>query len=456
MALNNSTIIGRFLLNGTNDYQQRIPDPVQAGMTATARALFDPLNRDIYNNFANWLVQVPSFAYARNHSFENGLKQFVKERSFNGNFMEMQVAWVKAHSYRNDVSDILTTHYPKGEQVYHQLDYKLKYPLSIAREDMMTAFTGENGLSDLIASIMQSGINTDEYDVYNSMLQLVGEYDRDNKIYTVHYDNVPSTVDDARSLLRDMVAWAQRIKFPSTAYNASSIATFASPEDMVLLVTPEIYGAIGVQGLGMLFNRADGEVPYRTVVVNKFPIDGVFAVLMDESWFQCENVLYENTSFYDPSKLVTNYWLHHWMTLSTSPFAPIIAFGTREVSEEPIVVKQTVTGLTIAGENSVTTVKAGGTLPLTVKLTGSIAPESDGVEVKPDAATFEVTGATAEKATVRLGSRTYVDYDNGAFVLHVSKTVPTGTVLTVKGASTYANPNGSTTNYTATTTITVS
>lgn len=456
MALNNSTIIGRFLLNGTNDYQQRIPDPVQAGMTATARALFDPLNRDIYNNFANWLVQVPSFAYTRNHSFENGLKQFVKKRSFNGNFMEMQVAWIKGHSYQNDVSDILATHYPRGEQVYHQLDYKLKYPLSIAREDMMTAFTDETGLSDLIASIMQGAINADEYDVYHSMLQLVAEYDRDNRIYTVHYDTVPSTVDDARSLLRDMVAWAQRIKFPSTAYNASSIATFARPEDMVLLVTPEIYGAIGVQGLGMLFNRADGEVPYRTVVVDAFPIDGVFALLMDESWFQCEDVVYENTSFYDPSKLVTNYWLHHWMTLSTSPFAPIIAFGTRAANEGPIVVKQTVTGLTIAGENSVTTVKAGGTLPLTVKLTGSIAPESDGVEVKPDAATFEVTGATAEKATVRLGSRTYVDYDNGAFVLHVSKTVRSGTVLTVKGASTYVNPSGDTTSYTATATITVS
>lgn len=456
MALNNSTIIGRFRLNGTNDYQQRIPDPVQAGMTATARALFDPLNRDIYNNFANWLVQVPSFAYARNHSFENGLKQFVKERSYNGNFMEMQVAWVKGHSYQNDVSDILATHYPQGEQVYHQLNYKMQYPISIGREDMMTAFTDETGLSDLIASIMQSPINSDEYDVYRSMLQLLADRDRDNKIYTVHYDKAPSTVDEARSLLSDMVAWAQRIKFPSTAYNASSIATFSSPENMTLLVTPEIYGAVGVKGLGMLFNRADGEVPYRTVVVDEFPIDGVFAVLMDESWFQCENVVYENTSFYDPSKLVTNYWLNHWMTLSTSPFAPIIAFGTRAASEDPIVVKQTVTGLTITGANSVTTVKAGGTLPLTVKLTGSIAPETDGVEVKPDAATFEVTGATAEKATVRLGSRTYVDYDNGAFVLHVSKTVPTGTVLTVKGTSTYVNPSGSATNYTATATINVS
>lgn len=456
MALNNSTIIGRFRLNATNDYQQRIPDPVQAGMTATARALFDPLNRDIYNNFANWLVQVPSFAYTRNHSFENGLKQFVKERSYNGNFMEMQTAWVKGHSYQNDVSGILATFYPQGEQVYHQLNYKMQYPISIGREDMMTAFTNENGLSDLIASIMQSPINSDEYDVYRAMLQLLADRDRDNKIYTVHYDAAPSTVDDARSLLRDMVAWAQRIKFPSAVYNASSIATFARPEDMVLLVTPEIYGAIGVQGLGMLFNRADGEVPYRTVVVDEFPIDGVFAVLMDESWFQCENVVYENTSFYDPSKLVTNYWLNHWMTLSTSPFAPIIAFGTRAAGEDPVVVKQTVTGLTVAGANSATTVKAGGTLPLTVTLTGSITPEADGVEVKPDAATFEVTGATAEGTSVRLGSRTYVDYDNGAFVLHVSKTVPTGTVLTVKGTATYVNPSGATTPYTATASITVS
>ena len=42
MAVNNSTILDRIWLSGTNDYQQRIPQTTQNDIAATQAALFAP------------------------------------------------------------------------------------------------------------------------------------------------------------------------------------------------------------------------------------------------------------------------------------------------------------------------------------------------------------------------------------------------------------------------------
>ena len=56
MATNNATIIKSAFLNGTNDYQQRVPDVTTAGVARVAQALFDPMNGDIMNYFASFLI----------------------------------------------------------------------------------------------------------------------------------------------------------------------------------------------------------------------------------------------------------------------------------------------------------------------------------------------------------------------------------------------------------------
>ena len=65
MAVNNSTIMARAWLNGTNDFQQRIPDPTINGIDATVQAIFDPMNRQYCNQFASFLIQRIGMTYVR-------------------------------------------------------------------------------------------------------------------------------------------------------------------------------------------------------------------------------------------------------------------------------------------------------------------------------------------------------------------------------------------------------
>lgn len=457
MAVDNNTIIGDFLLRNTNDAQQLGLSSTMTGLSQGMMQIFEPTNGDIYNHFVDWLIKVPAFQYTRAKSFENGLKAFIKKVPYGGGVLENQVGWVKEHNYDITDSKLLKMYYPEGAQAYHTQNRQGKFPVSLSRDDLRSAFQDEQGLNALAAQISQAPINSDELQTYRYMLQLLSVYDNDNPIWTVHYDAEPTSVDDARLLLADMVAWTQQIKFPSVRYNATGkhtpIATFENPENMVLLLTPRLYGLMKVLGFGMLFNRDEADTPFRIVVVDEFPMAGVFAVLCSEDWFQVYDTEYGMYSFFDSDSLTTQYRLHHWQILSTSPFAPIICFGTREVTAGSIVT-QNVTGLNITPATG-GTVEPGGVLQLGVELTGSISPETPGVDVKPDSVTWSVTAETAasEGEPIELNSRTRVTNDN---VLHVQRTnLEAGNVLHVTGTSTYVNPSGTTTPYTKTIDVTI-
>lgn len=467
MAVDNNTIIGDFILRNTNDAQQLGLDSNSADLARHFRdGLLDPVyGQDIFNRFNDWLVKVPGMQYTRKQSFENFLKPFIKKMSYGNTAIENQVGWVKAHSFDPEVSTLLNVYKAPGAQAYHDVNYQVKFPVTVNQQALLTAFDSEYGLNEYIAQQVQSPINSDEYAMYRQMLQMLGEYDRNNPIFTVHYDAIPDTVETARQLLSNMLSWTQWIKIPSARYNASAntssgaIATFAKPEELVLMITPDIYGFYQVLGYGMLFNEERAQVPYRVVVVDEFPMPGVFAILCSEDWFQCYDQIYTINSFFDGSTLNTQYNLIHTAAVSASPFAPIVAFGTRAVDAGEVVTLTT-TDLTIGPADA--HIKRGGSLQLTATLTGTIAPEgTEGVASKPNAASWIVTaevpattGANAKAAVpVALNARTRVTRDG---ILWLQKSgIPTGTVLTLTATSAYANPSGDTPIYTKQLKVTV-
>lgn len=460
MATDNNTIIGDFLLRNTNDAQQLGLASTMSGLSRNMQSIFDPCNGDIYNHFVDWLVKVPAMQYTRAQSFENGLKAFVKKVNFGGSVYENQVGWVQERAFDNVDSRILRTYFPEGAQAYHTQNRQGVFPVTINRDDMRTAFMDEYGLNALAAQISQAPINSDELQTYDYMKQLLAEYDNATPIYTINYDTDPNTVEGAQMLMSDLVAWSKKIEvYPSARWNASAasghaIATFEKSENMVLLLTPEIYGRLKVLGFGMLFNRDEAETQFRIKVMDEFPMPGVFAVLCSEAWFQCYDTEYGMFSFFDADTLNTQYRLHHWQILSTSPFAPIVCFGTRAATVNTTV-SQTVTGVEITPKSGAV-IEAGGTLQLGVNLLGSVSVEGVGVEVKPNSVTWAISAKESDAdgaASVPLNTRTRISDDA---VLHAQKSgLAAGNVLTITGTTTYVNPSGATEKFSATINVTV-
>lgn len=461
MAQNNNTIMAKAWLAGTNDFQQRIPDPTQAGISATMSALFQPMNGQYFNQFMDILVNRIAYTYVRGQNYKNPLAVFKGNKiNYGSTIQEIAPKWIKAHSYEDDAETLLKLHRPESEVWYHSQNRRDQYPISVNVDELRTAFTDEYGLNNLVAQLMNTPNNADEYDEFNIMKNLIAEYETRWGFYKYHLDDYPADDASGKAFLTALQTLGGKLQFPSSVYSGTDIPVFAQPSELVLLVTPEAQASLNVNTLAALFNVDLAKVSYRTVLIDEFPIPDAVALLTTEDFFVCHDTLYNTTSFWNPQTLTTTYWLNHWGVYSVSPFVPAILFTTAAGTVTPTI-KQDVTGLTVTAEPGI--VELGGSVSIITKLKGTIGPaDSDAdVLVRPDACIYNVSAETPAgddpavkpAKSVQLNARTRVDNYG---VLHVQKTgLKPGDVITVTATSTYVNPSGATVPYTGTATVTI-
>lgn len=457
MATNNTTIAGRVYLSGTNDFQQRVPNPTISGIDATSKFLFDPMNRRYLNEFIDSFVNRIGTQIVHNNEWENPLTVFKGANlRYGASIQESAVKWLRAHTYDVDDDTLLKVERPEAAVWYHTVNRKDRYDITVELPDLQQAFADEMGLNRLIDAIMTVPRNSDNYDEYLCMLNQIAYYENNWEFFKHNVSAAPTDEATGKEFLKAVRAYAKKLKFPSSLYSPVSaeygIPTFAKPEELVLFITADAAASIDVDTLAAVFNLDKAEAAYRTIEVPELPIANAFALLTTDSFFVCNDYVYANESFYNPQTLSTNYYLHHWEVVSASPFVPAILFTTDSATTVSTLT-QNVTGVNITAGK--TTLKAGETTQLTVGLTGTVTENEVGVTVAPDAVTWSVSGETAasDGEPLSLNSATRVDRLG---VLHIQKTdLEAGNVIHVTGTTSYVNPSGATTPYTKTVDITI-
>ena len=457
MATNNTTIAGRVYLSGTNDFQQRVPDPTIEGIDATFKFLFDPMNRRYLNEFVDAYVNRIGTQIVHNNQWENPLTVFKGANlRYGSSIQESALKWIRAHTYDVDDDTLLKVSRPEAAVWYHTVNRKDRYDITVELPDLQQAFADEMGLNRLIDAIMTVPRNSDNYDEYLCMLNQLAYYEQNWGFFKHQVSAAPTDEATGKEFLKAVRAYAKKLKFPTSLYSPVSaeygIPTFAKPEELVLFITADAAASIDVDTLASVFNLDKAEAAYRTIEVPELPIPNAFALLTTDNFFVCNDYVYANESFYNPQTLSTNYYLHHWEVVSASPFVPAILFTT-DAPTTVSTITQSVTGVNITAVK--TSLKPGESTQMTVELIGTVTANDEGVEVAPDAVTWSVSGETAgtEGEPLALNSATRVDRLG---VLHVQKSdLETGNVLHVTGTTSYVNPSGATSKYTKTVDITI-
>lgn len=456
MATNNTTIAGRVYLSGSNDFQQRVPNPTIEGIDATSKFIFDPMNRKYLNEFMDAFVNRIGSQIVHNNAWENPLSVFKgATMRYGSTIQESAVKWIKAHSYNVEDDSLLAVQRPEAAVWYHTVNRQDRYDITVEQPDLRMAFADEMGLNRLIDAIMTVPRNSDNYDEYLCMLNQIAYYEQNWGFFKHRVSAAPTDEATGKEFLKAVRAYANKLQFPTSLYSPVSaeygIPTFAKPNELVLFVTADAAASIDVDTLASVFNLDKAEAKYRQIVLPELPIPNAFAMLTTDAFFVASDYVYTNESFYNPQTLATNYYLHHWEIVSASPFVPAILFTTDTATGVPTIT-QSVTGVNITP--SAQTVEPGGTVDMTVKLTGNITANDEGLVVAPDAVTWSVSGETAaEGEPLALNSATRVDRLG---VLHVQKTnLEAGNVLHVTGTTSYVNPSGETTPYTETVNVTI-
>ena len=376
--------------------------------------------------------------------------------AYGATVQEIVPNWIQAHSYDASAETLLKNYAPTGQQMFYSANRFDKYPLTLNESQLRQAFVNDTGLNEFLARNLDMLYSSDSYDEYRIMMNLFSYYDVYWGMYKVHVD-APTNADTAQNLLKNIRAYAGRLKFPSAIYNRIDVPVFANMDELVLFITPDALASIDVDALAAAFNIARADIQMRTIIVDEFPLPNVVAILTTNDILIQNDTVNEMASFWNPETLGTSYFYHRQGVYGISPAVPLICFTTDEGTTTPVIT-QTVSALNITPATA--SVEAGGTVSLTVELAGSVTDTGfGGVSVEPNAATFAITaerpgaGASATAIPLTLNNSTYVDRYG---VLHVQKrNLKTGDKLTVAARASYVNPSGETESKTGSMTVTI-
>lgn len=444
MAVNNSTILTKAWLVGTNDFQQRIPNPDIAGYDAAVSALFEPYNNAALNEFTGMLVGLMG-TYVESKLFENPLRELKKPATqFGSSERHVAVQYLKAHSYKVDDEQLLKLEKPEFREWFYSVNQHRRYEFSWSRYELERAFAGGDslGASDLLSATLNQMMSSDSYDEMQVMLNTFAIADR-NMDMALHRSKVsaaPSDKATSQELLAKIRTDAGMMQFPSTRYNEIDIPTFETPSTLVLWVTPDVDAVLDVMALADLFHTERAEVNFRKIVIPEFPLPNVYAALTSDDFIYARDVYFGvEPPFYNPANRTWKYYLFHDQMIGVNPLANCVLYTS---DNAPATATITMTPSKLAFSPATGSIPIGGTLATHLDLTGTVTGDPDGViAVEPDAATYTLT-AKRGSDPITLNSRTYID---PAGVLHLQKSdIEAGDIITITAETSYINPSGST------------
>lgn len=246
---------------------------------------------------------------------------------------------------------------PDIKSAFHALNMQTKYQVTITDQNLRQAFLSAQGVTDLIARIVNSIYSAANYDEYIMIKYLIAQnmLAGNNKMTTIS-----AVADEAtgKAAVKAVKSLAGKFKFMSTEYNIAGVNNYTpSNDDIFVLMTTDYEASIDVDVLASAFNMSKVEFMGHVVTVDSFSFnDGELArldqilgndpsytkpdtdalealatvgiVMFDRDYTQIYDVLNEFTEQYNAALLYWNEFLHVWKIYSTSPFVSFVGFTT--------------------------------------------------------------------------------------------------------------------------------
>lgn len=280
---------------------------------------------------------------------------------------------------------------PDVKSAFHVMNYKKFYKVTIMNDQLRTAFLSWEGITDLIARIVDSMYSGASYDEFQVMKYMVANALLKGHIATVSIPEVTS--DNMKAVVSTVKGLSNNLEFMTDKYNIAGVKNYTEKADQYILLNANFDAVMDVEVLASAFNIDRAEFMGRRVLIDSFGsldrdrlaelfhgdptyneisapdlalLDKIPAVIVDKSWFMIFDNFRSFTENYNGEGLYWNYWYHVWETFSISPFANATAF----VAGTP-----TVTSVAVSPETA--TVSPGGNVQLTATIvTENFAPQS--------------------------------------------------------------------------------
>lgn len=379
LTANAAQVLNAIRANQNYDYQSRVPEATQGTLKQVGNAILSSF--DLQNAFLNALVNRIALVLINSKMFYNPLRVFKKGTIEYGEIVEeIFVNIAKAHVYDPVVAEqeVFKREIPDVDAIFHKMNYKNFYKVTIQNEDLRQAFLSSQGISDLIARIVDSLYSGANYDEFLIMKNMIVDAVKNGRMASV---TIPeATAENAKSIITTIKSVSNALEFPSTAYNAQGVLTYTPKERQVLILDTKFDAINDVEVLASAFNMDKAEFMGRRVLIDNFAdLTGVPAVLVDESWWMVFDMQINFTEIYNAQGLYWNYFYHVWKLFSESPYSNAVVFTSNPNSVTSVTVSPESANVAKGSTQQMTaTVVTTGYAPKTVNwsVTGAQTPTS--------------------------------------------------------------------------------
>lgn len=351
-ALNASTIdiLNVIRQNASYDYQQSVPVIERANQIPHVGEIICGTPA-LANQFLNALVNRIALVRVQSITFNNPYSRLKKGYlEFGETVEDIFVNIAKVVDYDPDKGEgrEFKRSIPDIRSQFHIMNWRVMYPVTIQDEDLRRAFLSEQGVTELIAKIVDSVYNAAEYDEFLLFKYLIIKAATKGQMYPVAVDD-----SDMKNYATAFRSKSNIITFPKTEYNAAGVKNNTPRGRQVIFMDSDFNARYDVDVLAAAFNMDKATFTGSLFLIDDFTTfdndrfavirdysDGieevtadeltlmkdVKAVLLDENWFQCYDNMNKFTEKYVASGLYWNYFYHTWKTISSSQFANALVF----------------------------------------------------------------------------------------------------------------------------------
>lgn len=370
---NSVEILNTLRANASPNYQDMIP--YAEGSLDSVREIgaiimqYPALQNEFLSALVNriGMVLVTSKLYTNPWAF---MKQGMLE--FGETIEEIFVNIAKPFEFNQERSEttIFKREIPDVRVAFHVMNYTKFYKATISNDQLRQAFLSWNGITDLIARIVDAMYTGANYDEFITMKYLLAKHLIGGNIYANQIDTV--STENMKSIVATIKGVSNSLEFLSNKYNYNGVETYTNKSDQYILVNAKFDATMDVEVLASAFNMDKAEFMGRRVLVDSFgnldnarlkllfaedpnyteiseddlqALDNIPAVMVDRYFFMIFDNFYNFTEQYNGEGLYWNYWYHTWKTFSISPFHNAVAF----VPGAPTITSVTVEPSTASG-----------------------------------------------------------------------------------------------------------
>lgn len=439
-TLNASTIdiLNVIRENASLEYQSSVPVVTQAtDIPKVGEIIYG--TPALANQFINALVNRIAIVRMQSATFNNPYSALKKGYiEFGETVEDIFVGIINAMYYTPEEGEAreFKRYMPDVKSAFHIMNWRVVYPVTIQDEDLYQAFLSLEGVTSLIAKIVEQVYTSAEYDEFLLFKYLLIKAISKGKMFPISIGDGTNLKDGAKKFR----GTSNLLPFMNNKYNEAGVKTTLPRERQQIFMDAQYNADYDVDVLAGAFNMDKADFVGRLHLIDdwttfdneRFEIirsqsDGieavtdaelalmanVKAVLLDENWFQVYDNKNRFTEKYVASGLYWNYFYHTWKTVSNSPFADAVVFVTSDATITlPNTLTVTITGKDVSADATTLNVQVTEPDTLAPTMYNFVQTEDmveDMIGIQPYGAILIPNDAVAEEITLvaKIGTATY-------------------------------------------------